>query len=192
MIDQQSQQRVNDAAEQFTDALVQSYKTVAERGASAQEEGAQLTEAFFSQTINSLRAQAEENRQASQQLADQQQRQADAAQTLTQESVDAYMAFMDSMFSYWQGGIQTAERAAEPGPISSTPNTGESTARSQSSDAELPLENYDQLNANEVTDRIEMLNVEDIEHLRDYEARNKNRRSVLERLDDRLSTASQA
>jgi hypothetical protein len=144
MIDQQSQQRVNEAAEQFTDALVQSYKAVAERGASAQEEGAQLTEAFFSQTINSLRAQAEENWQASQQLADQQQRQADAAQTLTQESVDAYMHFMDSMFSYWQGGIQTAERAAEPGPISSTPNTGESTARSQSSDAELPLENYDQ------------------------------------------------
>jgi hypothetical protein len=172
---------------------VQSYKVAVERGASAQEEGAQLTEVFFNQTINSLRAQAEENRQASQQLADQQQRQADAAQTLTQESVDAYMAFMDSMFSYWQGGIQTAERAAEPGPISSTPNTGESTARSQSSDEEeLPLENYDQLNANEVTDRIEKLNVEDIEHLRDYEARNKNRRSVLERLDDRLSTASQA
>jgi hypothetical protein len=46
------------------------------------------------------------------QLADQQQRQAEAAQTLTQESVGAYMEFMDSMFSYWQGGVQTAERGA--------------------------------------------------------------------------------
>jgi len=35
MIDQQQQQRVNEAAEQFTDALVESYKVVAERGTAA-------------------------------------------------------------------------------------------------------------------------------------------------------------
>ena len=62
--------------------------------------------------VENLRTQAEENRQATQQLVDQQQRQAEAAQTLTRESVDAYMDFMDSMFSWWQGGIQTAERGA--------------------------------------------------------------------------------
>jgi len=112
MTDQQSQQRINEAADQFTDALVQSYKTVAERGVSAQEGSAQVTEVFFNQTINNLRAQAEENRQVSEQLADQQQRQAEAAQTLTKESVGAYMEFMDSMFSFWQGGIQTAEQGA--------------------------------------------------------------------------------
>ena len=112
MIDQQQQQRVNEAAEQFTNALVESYKVVAERGVSAQEGSAQVTEVFFNQTINNLRAQAEENRQATQQLADQQQRQAEAVQTLTKESVGAYMEFMDSMFSYWQGGIQTAEQGA--------------------------------------------------------------------------------
>ena len=112
MTDQQSQQRINEAADQFTDALVQSYKTVAERGVSAQEGSAQVTEVFFNQTINNLRAQAEENRQVSEQLADQQQRQAEATQTLAQESVGAYMEFMDSMFSFWQGGIQTAEQGA--------------------------------------------------------------------------------
>src|SRR5215203_2852436 len=113
MTDQQSQQRINEAAEQFTDALVQSYKTVADRGVSAQERNTQVTEVFFNQTINNLRAQAEQNRQATEQLADQQQRQAEVAQTLTRESVDAYMAFMDSMFSWWQGGIQTAEQGAK-------------------------------------------------------------------------------
>ena len=112
MTDQQSQQRINEAADQFTDALVQSYKTVAERGVSAQERGAQVTEVFFNQTINNLRAQAEENRQAAERLADQQQRQAEATQTLTRESVGAYMEFMDSMFAFWQGGIQTAEQGA--------------------------------------------------------------------------------
>jgi hypothetical protein len=193
MTDQQSQQRINEAADQFTDALVQSYKTVAERGASAQERSAQVTEVFFNQTINNLRAQAEENRQATQQLADQQQRQAEAAQTLTKESVGAYMQFMDSMFSYWQGGIQTAERAAaEPAPSSSPPKIAESTATSQPSDAELPLDNYDLLRANEVADRIEPLSLEEIKRLRDYEAKNQNRRSVLKRMDDRINAASEA
>ena len=112
MTDQQSQQRINEAAEQFTDALVQSYKVVADSSVYAQERNTQVTEVFFNQIINSLYAQAEQNRQATQQLADQQQRQAEAAQTLTRESVDAYMAFMDSMFSWWQGGVQTAERGA--------------------------------------------------------------------------------
>src|SRR5829696_5912489 len=112
MTDQQSQQRINQAADQFTDALVQSYKTVAERGVSAQEGSAQVTEVFFNQTINNLRAQAEENRQATQQLADQQQRQAEATRTIVQESVGAYLEFMDSMYSWWLGGIQTAEQGA--------------------------------------------------------------------------------
>jgi hypothetical protein len=112
MDEQQSQQRINEAAEQFADALVQSYRVAVERGASAQEEGAQLTEVFFNQTINSLRAQVEENWQATERLTEQHQRQAEAAQTLTEESVGAYMDFIDSMFSYWQGGIQTAERGA--------------------------------------------------------------------------------
>src|SRR5918997_3563304 len=116
MTDQQQQQRVNEAAEKFTDALVHSYKVVAERGVSAQEQTTQLTEVFVNQTISNLHTQAEENRQATQRLAEQQQRQAEAAQTLTQESVDAYMYFMDSMFSYWQGVAHTGERGAEENP----------------------------------------------------------------------------
>ena len=112
MTDHQSQQRINEAAEQFTDALVQSYKTVAQRGVSAQEGSAQVTEVFFNQTINNLRTQAEENRQAAERLADQQQRHADATRTIAQESVGAYLEFMDSMYSWWLGGIQTAEQGA--------------------------------------------------------------------------------
>ena len=112
MTDQQSQQRINEAAEQFTDALVQSYKTVAESGVSAQERNTQVTEVFFNQAISNLHAQAEQNRQATQQLADQQQRTQAATRTIAQESVGAYLDFMDSMYSWWLGSIQTAEQVA--------------------------------------------------------------------------------
>jgi len=43
-MEQQEQQRINEAAEQFTDALVQSYRVVSQRGESAQNQNAQLTE----------------------------------------------------------------------------------------------------------------------------------------------------
>jgi uncharacterized protein YdiU (UPF0061 family) len=112
-MDQKEQQRINEAAEQFTDALVQSYKIASERGVSAQEQNAQLTQAFFNRTISNLHAQAEDNRQLTEQLADQQQRQAEAAQTLTKESVDAYREFVSSTFSIWQSGIQAEKTGAQ-------------------------------------------------------------------------------
>jgi hypothetical protein len=186
MTDQQSQQKINEAAEQFTDALVQSYKAVADSGVSAQERSTQLTEVFFNQTINNLHAQAEQNRQAAQQLADQQQRQAEAAQTLTRESVDAYMGFMDSMFSWWQGSIQTAERSTEE---SSARTVGarpeESSTRSSTGD-DLPISDYDSLNVEEVTSKLEGLSVEEKRRVRDYEAQNKNRSSMLKEIDARI------
>jgi hypothetical protein len=113
MTDQQNQQRINEAADQFTDALVQSYQAVSQRGESAQQQNAQVTQEFFNKVVNNLRSGAEANRELGQQLADQQQRRAEAGRTLTQESVSAYMDFVDSTFGFWQGGIQTAERGAK-------------------------------------------------------------------------------
>jgi hypothetical protein len=184
-MDQQQQQKVNEAAEQFTDALVQSYKTVAERGVSAQEQGTQLTQVFFDQTINTLRAQAEQNRQATQQLADQQQRRQEAGQQIAQESIGAYMAFMDSMFSYWQGGIQTAERSTEESARTVGARPEQSSTRSSTGD-DLPISDYDSLNVEEVTSKLEGLSVEERQRVRDYEAQNKNRSTMLKEIDERI------
>jgi predicted DNA binding CopG/RHH family protein len=99
-----------EAAHRFTDALVQSYKMVAERDVSAQKQSSRLTEVFFNSVIDDLRAQAEENQKAAERLADQQRRLAGANQTLTRESVGAYMDFLNSAFSFWQEGVQEGER----------------------------------------------------------------------------------
>ena len=115
-MDEQQQQRVNQAAEEFTNALVESFRIASERGVDAQEQNARLTEDFFNRTIENLRSQAEGTREVSQQLADQQQRQVEAAQTLTQETVGAYMDFVNSMFTFGQRGAQEAQRGAEEAP----------------------------------------------------------------------------
>jgi len=48
------------------------------------------------------------------------------------------------------------------------------------------------LNVRQISERLNELSVEEIRRLRDYEANNKNRRTVLERMDARISAASEA
>jgi predicted esterase len=109
-MDEQQQQRINEAAEQFSEALVESFRVLSARGEAAQEQGAQLTQDFFNRVLNNLRAQGEDTQEMTQQLADQQQRAQEAGRTLTQASVDGYMQFVNSMFSYWQGSVEAPQR----------------------------------------------------------------------------------
>ena len=110
--EEEAEQQANEATKQFADAVRVSYQAVADRSVSAQELNAELTQQFFNTVIGNLRTQAEENRQMTQQLADQQQRTQEATRTIAQESVRAYLDFMDSMYSWWLGSIQTAEQGA--------------------------------------------------------------------------------
>ena len=114
-MDQQQQRQINEAAERFAEAVMESYRTVADRTVSAQQLNAELTQNFFNSVISNLRTQAESNREMTQQLVDQQQRTQEATQQLTQESVGAYMDFMNSMFSFYQQGIEQANRQAQQG-----------------------------------------------------------------------------
>jgi hypothetical protein len=67
-MDNQQQQSMNEAAQQFTNALVAAYRTTSDRTLVVQELGAQLTEYFFNTVINNLRVQAEDTQQITHQL----------------------------------------------------------------------------------------------------------------------------
>ena len=112
-MDDQQQQSINRAAQEFTDALVAAYRTTADSSVVAQELGAQQIEYFFNTVINNLRTQAEGTSQLTQQLADQQQLAREATRDLTQLSTDNYMDLLDSMFSFYQGGTSRTQRRAE-------------------------------------------------------------------------------
>jgi hypothetical protein len=111
-MDDQQQQRVNQAAEEFTDALVQSMRAASEQGVNLQEQNARLTETFLNRVNENLRSQAEGNRQLGEQLAEQQQRATEAGQQLTQETVGAYTDFVNSMFTFGQQGARQTQQQA--------------------------------------------------------------------------------
>src|SRR5215210_3351361 len=123
MDDQQAHRQINEAAEKFAEAIKESYQALAERGVSAQELNAQLTQDFFNGVINNLRTQAENNRALAEDLIEQQRKQQEASQQLTQESVNAYMDFLDSVLSFPREGSQTAGRATrEAGEVPPQPS----------------------------------------------------------------------
>jgi hypothetical protein len=172
---------------------------------SAQKQNAEFTQGFFNKVLENLRAQAEETQQMSQQLADQQQRATEAGQQLTQESVNAYMDFVNSMFSFQREGIEANQRAVEEvasrAPLSTTEaRSPEATDTSSQTDAEaadaeanaerLPLEDYDSLNVRQVSERLNELRDEEVRRLRDYEAKNKNRTTLIGLFDQRIEAGS--
>ena len=111
-MDERQQEQVNEAAEKFADAIKESYQALADRSVSAQELNAQLTQQFFNGVINNLRTQAESNRALAEDLIEQQRKTQEASQALTQESVNAYMDLLNSMFSYYRGSLDQAQRGA--------------------------------------------------------------------------------
>lgn len=96
-------------------------------------------------------------------LSDQIQRQQENSQQMTQEVMNTYSQLFNIPLSYARKGLQ---------------------------DAGFPIENYDDLNAGDISKGVGGLSVEEIRVVRDYEERNKNRDTVLEQLDRRIRSGS--
>jgi hypothetical protein len=112
-MDNQQQQMINKAAQEFTDALVASYRATSDRTVAAQELGAQQIEYFFNTVIDNLRTQADGASQMTRQLASQQQLAQKATQEFARVSTDNYMDLLDSVFSFYQGGASRTQRRVE-------------------------------------------------------------------------------
>jgi chromosome segregation ATPase len=112
-MDNRQQQMIDNAAQEFTDALLASYSATSDRTVVVQELGVQQIEYFFNTVIDNLHAQADGASQMTQQLASQQQFAQEATQELARVSTDNYMDLLDSVFSFYQGGASRTQRRVE-------------------------------------------------------------------------------
>ncbi len=116
-MDEQQANRINEAAQKFASALIESYRAVLERSAEAQERQVRLTESFFESVTNHIRAQAQTGDATARELAEQARKGQEASQVLTQESTDAYTDLLNSsMFSYYQRSTVEATGTAGRSP----------------------------------------------------------------------------
>ena len=112
-MDDQQQQSINRAAQEFTKALVAAYRTASDNTAVAQQLGAQQIEFFFDAVMGNLRAQAGGTSQMARQLASQQRLAQETTRDLARASTDNYMDLLDSVSSFYQGRASRTHRRAE-------------------------------------------------------------------------------
>jgi hypothetical protein len=138
--------RVSEASEQMTEAARDSFRVVADGAVAVQERNAKFAQSMFESGIETLRGQAETNRAVMENLAEETGRQQDALRTMVQESVGAYMDFLNSTFFYSQRGLEVTEEAAREGErvIEGSDQEGERTADRTKRESRAAIQEADQ------------------------------------------------
>ena len=153
-------QRQQENSQQMTQEMMETYSQLLNTPGSYFSGQAEQQQQTFRQTTQQWMEQAKQQRQTFQQQAQQQQQ---AFKQMTQEVMNTYAQLFNIPLSYARKGLQ---------------------------DAGFPIENYDDLNAGDISKGVGGLSVEEIRVVRDYEERNKNRDTVLEQLDRRIRSGS--
>ena len=110
----------------------------------------------------------------------QERRSEEPAGVLTQDTVKTDRSIRDDIRSIIRESVSRSEvvdRAAS--------QAGTSAPEAQTDAEELPIEDYDSLNIRQIAERLDGLVVEEIERVLNYETKNKNRRTLIARLERR-------
>jgi hypothetical protein len=151
------QGRVNGTAEKLASVVRGSCRIATRSAVSVQALNARLTQNFFNAAATNLHVSLQDNRQVTQRLIAQRPRVLRATQLLAQETTAVYANCLNPASVYQQSSQRTERSAGARVQQGSAPN--------QAKEDNLSLDNYDSLKAGE-----------------DYEANNKKRQNILERL----------
>jgi hypothetical protein len=153
-------QRQQQTSQQMVQEMMNTYMQLLNTPGSYVSGQAEQQQQTLQQTAQQWMEQAQQQQQAFQQQA-QQQRQ--AFQQMTQEVLSSYAQLFNIPLSYAQEGLRSAQ---------------------------FPIQGYDDLNVEEVSDRLEGLSTEELRMVREYEERNKRRDTILEQLDRKIRGGS--
>ena len=113
MDEQHTNKRINDAAQEYAQTTLGSYRTVWDHFMEAQQRQERLAHDFLEDTTGYLRSQAEMDLNASEELVEQARKGNEANQILlkelAKESANAYGEFVDSLFLYYRQSVRADE-----------------------------------------------------------------------------------
>jgi hypothetical protein len=203
MVDRGRAQDVNEAARRFAETLADSYRLVYGQAAESAERQQRRAQEFSELVSSNLRQQTEASRANAQQLSEQANRQQEAGQALARESVEAYTQFLEDAFSQYRSGTERAAGSAREGVRTLSETTtgllGTATgavgatvegAERAAEAAVFPIEGYDEMNVDEISERLKGLSVEELQLVRDYEELHEGRKTLLERMDRKIRSAA--
>jgi hypothetical protein len=146
----------------------------------AQELNTQLARRAVETWIDGLRKQTELSQDMAQELFGRAEEQADAYRSFFGQwgnlPVRGFPGMANSvMFPFQRQGVDLVDTAAR--------------AEETLATATFPIAGYDEKNVDEISARLDGLSDEQIRHLKAYEKANKNRQSLIDRLDSKLRTS---
>jgi hypothetical protein len=172
-------QRICKTAEAMTRSVQRSGQILSGYLAEVQEINTEFARKATETWIEAFRKQAELNQRMVQRLYGEAEGQTYALQGLAKDWMGAYssMPFFNPV-GFWGEGVQTTTRNVE---------RMTDATREAMQEVMFPIVGYDEMNVSEVTEKLEGLSVEELKRVRDYERRNKNRETVLGRIDQRIN-----
>jgi hypothetical protein len=192
MVDRGKAGDVNEAARRFAETLADSYRLVYGQAAESGERQQRAAQEFSELVANNLRAQAEAGRAGAQRLSEQADRQQEAGRALAQESLGAYMDFLDTTLSQYRAGARAGGQTAAgvvgtvTDATSRTVGAATESVQRTADTATFPIPGYDEMNVEEISDRVDGLTDDQVRRLRDYEKANENRKTLIDRFDSKL------
>lgn len=137
--------------------------------------------------IEAFRRQTELNQRMVQRLYGEAEGQTDAVHGLMRDWMTFYPAPTSNFFGFnpvglFREGMENAVRNA--GRMVDTAQSA--TASAAGRNGGFPISGYDDMTVAEVTERLDALTVEELKKVREYEKRNKNRETVIERVDRKI------
>ena len=191
MVSRGGAQDLNEAANRFAQTLADSYRLVYGQAAQSAERQQQRAQEFSELVSSNLREQTEAGRTNAQQLSEQAERQR-----------EVYVEFLDSVFSRYRADTEQATQSAQAGVRTLSEATagllGTATGAvgatvegaEQAAEAVVfPIEGYDEMNVDEISERLDDLSVEELQLVRDYEERGKKRETLLKQMDRKIRSA---
>jgi hypothetical protein len=131
--------------------------------------------------IEGFRKQTELNQRLVQRLYGEAEGQTGAVQELAKDLMSAYPFGFDPS-AYWREGMEmatlNAQRMTDVARKAATANGG------------FPIAGYDEMNVEEISEKLDVLSTEELKRVRDHEKRNKNRDTIIEQVDRRIKATS--
>jgi ElaB/YqjD/DUF883 family membrane-anchored ribosome-binding protein len=167
------QKQAHEGAQQWLGALENLAQQIQRQQQASQQMVQELMDTYI-QLLNTptsyLSDQADQQRQSFQQWVEQAQHQQQAFRQQAQQQQQAFQQMTQEAASTY---IQLF-------------NIPASYARKSLRGVQYPIEGYDELNVEQISERLEGLSTEELRMIRDYEERNSNRDTLLQQLDRKI------
>jgi hypothetical protein len=179
--------KLGKTVEEMTKSAQQTGQIVSGYLVEAQEINTELTRKTTETWIEAFRKQTDLNQRMVQRLYGETEGQTEAFQSLMRNWMSTYPVPFFNPFAYWREGFETATRNIERITDVTRKSATVGVARTNGG---FPIAGYDEMTVAEISEKLDKLSAEELEKVRDYEKRNKNRDTLIEQIDRKIKATA--